>query len=165
MKKTIGEKINAILIILNGIICLIFHNHILNLLPTLCALVIILEGLVQFVEGIKNKDYASLEKINLEKSIVFMAIGIGILFRQNNALFIIGIFWGLSGLSKATHSLNVTLYNIFHKEKFLLTAVKSILEFSLSLLLIFDPYHSVGHHVIILGLELLLEGCSELFSI
>ncbi|MEN8076558.1 DUF308 domain-containing protein [Clostridioides difficile] len=164
MKKAIWNKIGSLLIIINGIICLTFSEHILNLLPTICGITLLIKGLIQFAGGIKNKDYASLEQINLEKSIVAIAIAIGILLKQNESLFIIGMFWGLSGLIKSANSFNISLYNICNKKKFILILIESLVEFILSLMLIFDPFANVSHHILILGLELFLEGSIELFS-
>ena len=164
MKKTLWNKISSILIIVNGILCLTFSEHILSLLPTLCGTILLIKGLIQFIEGIKNKDYAHLEQMDLEKSIISIAVGIGILFRQNEALFIVGMFWGLSGLIKSASSFNIVLYNIYNKKKFITLLIEAIVEFILSLILIFDPFGSVGHHIVILGLELILDGSMDLLS-
>ena len=105
-----------------------------------------------------------MEQVNLEKSIVSIAIGIGILIKQDEALFIVGVFWGLSGLLKSVNYFNEILYNIVNKGKYALLSVRTIVEFILSLILIFDPFKNVAHHIIILGLDLLLEGGIELIS-
>ena len=158
------SKISSILLIINGLICLAFTDHVLNLLPTICGVIILIKGVIQFFQGIRDKDYASMEQVNLEKSIVSIAIGIGILIKQDEALFIVGVFWGLSGLLKSVNYFNEILYNIVNKGKYALLSVRTIVEFILSLILIFDPFKNVAHHIIILGLDLLLEGGIELIS-
>ena len=158
------SKISSILLIINGLICLAFTDHVLNLLPTICGVIILIKGVIQFFQGIRDKDYASMEQVNLEKSIVSIAIGIGILIKQDEALFIVGVFWGLSGLLKSVNYFNEILYNIVNKGKYALLSVRTIVEFILSLILIFDPFKNVAHHIIILGLDLLLEGGIELIA-
>ncbi len=165
MQKTIWDKIGSILLILNGIICLVFAEQVLGLLPTICGLSILIKGIIKFVEGIKNEEYKSLEKINFERSIATITIGIGILLKQEEALFIVGMFWGLSGIMNAVNAFNVAFYNMSNNKKYLVKLIRGIVEFVLSLVLIFDPFASnVGHHIIILGLELVLEGMIELFA-
>ena len=46
-------------------------------------------------------------------------IAIGIFIRQNDAIFIVGVFWGLSGLNKAANYLNEALYYFYKKSLFL----------------------------------------------
>ena len=58
-----------------------------------------------------------------------IAIGIGIIIRQSDALFIVGVFWGLEGLNKATNYLNEGLYYFTRKEKFIFPMSKAIIEF------------------------------------
>ena len=40
-----------------------------------------------------------------------------------------------------------------------------IIEFVLSSILIFDPFSKIAEHIVILGLELVLEGVSEFVNI
>ena len=89
----------------------------------------------------------------------------GIIIRQSDALFIVGVFWGLEGLNKATNYLNEGLYYFTRKEKFIFPMSKAIIEFVLSSILIFDPFSKIAEHVVILGLELVLEGVSEFVNI
>lgn len=158
------EYVQSGLIILNGIICLAYSEKLIGLLPIICGAILLIRGLVQFIEGIKDKDYLSLEKMNLEKSFISISIGIGVLVRGREALFIIGMFWGLHGLIKAANYLNIALYNFFNKDKWIVILIKSIIEFSLSFVLVFDPFGKIGHHIIILGLELIFDGCMDFMN-
>lgn len=158
------DCISASLVILNGIICVAYGEKLLFLLPIICGAILLIKGFIQCFEGIKDKDYVDLEKTNLEKSFILIAIGIGVLIKRNEALFVVGMFWGLHGLIKAANYLNVALYNFFNKDKWIGIFFKAIVEFSLSLLLVFDPFAKVGHHIIILGLELIFDGTVELIS-
>lgn len=158
------ECISSSLVILNGLICLIYGEKLLPLLPIICGGILLLKGLIQFIEGIINKDYNSLEKTNLEKSFISIAIGLGVLVKRSDALFIVGMFWGLHGLIKSANYLNIALYNFCNKDKWLIILIKAIVEFGLSFILIFDPFGKLGHHIVILGLELVFDGTVEFIS-
>ena len=71
------------------------------------------------------------------------------------------MFWGLHGLIKSASYLNVALYNFCNKGRWVGLFVKAILEFGLSLFLVFDPFGKIGHHITILGLELIFDGAIE----
>ena len=132
MKRGIGAYISAILIILNGVICIVNHQQIYKWIPSLCGAILLIKGII---------------------------------IRQSDALFIVGVFWGLEGLNKATNYLNEGLYYFTRKEKFIFPMSKAIIEFVLSSILIFDPFSKIAEHIVILGLELVLEGVSEFVNI
>ena len=165
MKKQIWEYLSTILIIINGIICISYREEIIGLLPSICAIVLLIKGIVKMTEGIKEKDYASLEKKKLERAIVIRAVAISILIQRENALVVVVIFWGLSGLNKSANYLNEALYYFSKKKGGFLPLIKAIIEFTLSILLIFDPLGKATEHILILGFELIIEGIFEMISI
>lgn len=162
MKKIFWDYIYAILIILNGVLCIFNSAAIYKWLPSICGIVLLIIGSIKMIEGIKEKDYASLEVVKFERSIVVIAMGIGILIRQGDELFIVGVFWGLSGLNKSVNYFNEAFYYFSKKEKFLFPLIKGIIEFTLSLILLFDPFTKILEHIRILGLELIVEGIFDL---
>ena len=117
------------------------------------------------IEGIKEKDYASFEEKKLEWSIVIIAVAISILIQRENALVVVVIFWGLSGLNKSANYLNEALYYFSKRKGGFLPLIKAIIEFTLSILLIFDPLGKATEHILILGFELIIEGVFEMISI
>ena len=164
LNHKILDTIAASLVIFNGTICIVYGEKLLFLLPYICGAILLMKGIIQCIEGIKDRDYKSLEKTNLERSFILIAIGIGILIKKTDALFVVGMFWGLHGLIKASNYLNVALYNFFNRDKWVGMLAKSIVEFGLSLLLVFDPFGKLGHHIVILGLELIFDGTIELIN-
>lgn len=158
------ECISYFLSIINGIICIVYGEKILSLLPTICGGILLIKGIMKLIEGIIDKDYANLEQMKMEKSFISIAIGIGVLLKQNDALFIVGMFWGVHGLIKSANYLNIALYNFCNKEKWKSLFIKFIVEFSLSSALIFDPFGKLGHHITILGLELIFDGFTDLIN-
>ena len=61
MKRGIGAYISAILIILNGVICIVNHQEIYKWIPSLCGAILLIKGIIMLIEGIRAKDYATLE--------------------------------------------------------------------------------------------------------
>ena len=165
MKVRNLDYISSSLGIINGLICIIYEDKLLPLLPWICGGILLIKGLIQFFEGYTNRDYDSLEKTNMEKSFILIAIGIGILIKRSDALFIIGMFWGLHGLTKSSNYLNLALYKFYNKDRWILILLKAIIEFVLSIILVFDPFGKLGHHITILGLELIFDGVMEFSSI
>ncbi len=164
MKKLLQNKLAGLLLIFNGAVCLLFQDHVYNLLPTLCGVILLMEGVLKFMEGIKVKSYRKLEENQMETSLMLFIVGLGVLWEQQNALFTVGIFWGLWGMVKAIHSLNHGLYHYHHDKPYLASIAKAIVECVLSTLLIFDPFHNIHHHILILGVELIFEGCVEIYA-
>lgn len=146
----------------NGALCILYAEHIYSFLPTICAFVLLYIGIAKCVSGIRSKDYQRLGAQDFEISIVLMAVGTGIMIRQDKALFIVGVFWGLWGLYKAVDAFDAAFYGFFHRKRFLPEFIAGMLQLVLSLLLLFDPESNMGHHIIILGMELILEGILEI---
>ena len=157
MKKIVSIFLSLLLII-NGIICLFNNETVLAILPMICGVIILIRGVLKLIIGIRDKDYTNLDKTNLEGSIISLAIGIGILLKQQDAISVVGIFWGLSGLVKASGSFNEVFYNLHNKKSCWLQALEGIVGLVLSIMLIFNPTGSIEHHVLLLGIELIFEG-------
>lgn len=162
MRKNIQKKIISLLVMANGALCILYAEHIYNFLSTICAFVLLYIGIAKCVSGIRSKDYRRLGAQDFEVSIVLMAVGTGIMIRQDKALFIVGVFWGLWGLYKAVDAFDAAFYGIFHKSRFMPELIAGLFQLVLSLLLLFDPENNMEHHIIILGLELILEGILEI---
>ena len=87
MKRGIGAYISAILIILNGVICIVNHQQIYKWIPSLCGAILLIKGIIMLIEGIRAKDYATLEGKKFERAIVIIAIGIGIIIQNISSHF------------------------------------------------------------------------------
>ncbi|MFI3210721.1 MAG: hypothetical protein R3Y64_06690 [Peptostreptococcaceae bacterium] len=67
-------------------------------------------------------------------------------------------------MTNAVSDFNIAFYNYFQKDKYILILTRAIFGFILSFVLIFDPFDSIHNHILILGLELILEGIIEFFK-
>ena len=68
----------------------------------------------------------------------------------------IGIVWGLLGLQKAARTFDGIFSDIRHKRPFAVALAFCVLQFVLSVLLILNPFANIEHHLIVLGIELIL---------
>ena len=157
-------KFGGFLILLVGIVCIAFPDAVYVMLPFVFGTLLLVEGLIRLIEGIKKRDYAFLEGNDLEQGAIVLAVGIGILIYQDEALFLVGGFWGLWGLMNAAKSLNVGMYHLYHKKPAGIVLLKGIIEAIISFILIFDPVTNMHHHILILGIELIFEGITALFE-
>lgn len=55
MKRGIGAYISAILIILNGVICIVNHQQIYKWIPSLCGAILLIKGIIMLIEGIQKQ--------------------------------------------------------------------------------------------------------------
>lgn len=164
MKRKNLNYIMCFFILINGLICVIYEEKLLPIVPVVCGVCLLIEGIIKGIEGFRGKDYLSLERMDLETGLILIVVGIGILIRGNDSLFIVGIFWGLFGLKKSAKYLNEASYNFFNKEKWKLKSIKGIIEFVLSIILIFDTFGSIGHHIMFLGVELIVIAIIEIIN-
>ena len=94
--------------------------------------------------------------MKIPENIVVMILGIMTLFKHDNAISFIAIVWGISGLSKGIKELNVAAFNKLNNKKFIGKFIHAIIETSLSILLVFNPFEKVEEHIIILGIEMII---------
>ena len=161
-KPSSARKFTPLFMILNGLVCLLFSEQILGLLPTICGSFLLVRGAVLLTSSIRNKDYLEPEESDLASAIVSLAMGVGLLYHQENALFTIAVFWGAYGLIKASRLFNEALKKIAERRHFLRPLLESLVGFGISFLLIFDPDENIAHHILILGAELIYEALLEL---
>lgn len=165
ISSRVWDYISTILIIINGVICIFFHEEIYKWLTDVCAIVLLVKGVVKLIEGIKEDHHKDLNGKKFEVALVMIAFSIAILIKQNDAFVVVVIFWGLLGLNKSANYLNEALYKIHKKEGGIVALLKAVIEFTLSILLIFDPLGKALEQIVILGVELIIEGIFEIIKI
>ncbi len=159
MMKQIKEKYEEGLMVLVGILCIMLQENIYSWFAIIFGTMMLERGIHGCYLGLKNGDIESKEQKQFEKSLISILIAVGILVRQDEALFVTGMFWGLYGLNKSADYLNEILYRISHNDrKVVLLCMACAIEAALSMILIFDPANNIEHHILILGIQLIAEG-------
>lgn len=156
------ERFFSSLLILAGIPCLAFTEHVYTALPYLVGGVLIALGGNDIIRGFRNKEFLTKETRQIANGVINLLLGAVILLNRADADNAIGSIWGFLGLVKGCGLLNIAIYHCARHERFLLKALHSVVEIVLGILLLAYPYHAVRHHVLILGLELVLLGVQKL---
>ena len=163
-KKRIIEIINAIIFVLIGLTNIVYANKLTNILPTIIGSMMILTSGITLLYNISQKEYKSLATMKIPKNIVSIILGISILFKGNNAIPFISIIWGISGLKKGTKGLEVALYNKVHENKFIGELLHAVFEIVISILLIYNPFEKITEHLVLLGIEMVINSIKFMFK-
>ena len=144
------------LIPLLGLVCVFFSRHLTKILPLLMGSAMLIVGGLRLWHSLRDKEYLTLETNRAAGAVVLFVMGVVFLRAKGDALGLMGTTWGLIGLTKSVEEINLVLYQLAHQEKFLLRALKAGVTLLLAIILLFDPFESFSHHVIILGFELVI---------
>lgn len=152
-----------IILIVAGLIHIIFAGYLKEKLSIITGITTINISIINVIKNIKNKEYKTLETMKIPENIVVLILGIMTLFKKNNAISFIAIVWGISGLRKGIKGLNVAIFNKANNKRFVGELIHAIIEISLSILLVFDPFEKVEEHIIILGIEMIIMSLKVAF--
>lgn len=155
-KKDKLKFIIQIILIIVGLVHIIFASYLKEKLAIITGITTINISIINLIRNIKDKEYKTLETMKIPENIVVMILGIMTLFKHDNAISFIAIVWGISGLSKGIKELNVATFNKLNNKKFIGKFIHAIIETSLSILLVFNPFEKVEEHIIILGIEMII---------
>ena len=155
-KKDKLKFIIKIILIIVGLVHIIFASYLKEKLAIITGITTINISIINLIRNIKNKEYKTLETMKIPENIVVMILGIMTLFKHDNAISFIAIVWGISGLSKGIKEFNVAIFNKLNNKKFIGKFIHAIIETSLSILLVFNPFEKVEEHIIILGIEMII---------
>lgn len=152
-----------IILIIAGLIHIIFASFLKEKLSIITGITTINIALINIIRNVKDKEYKTLETMKLPENIVVMILGIMTLFKQNNAISFIAIIWGISGLRKGIKGFNIAIYNKVNNKRFLEELIHAIIETSLSILLVFNPFEKIEEHIVILGIEMIIMSLKVAF--
>lgn len=157
-------KINRIIVyILIGALIIIFNDfildkHLLSWIVGISTLVLSVEGLIY---DIYFKKYET-DRNHIGTEIFKIAVSILILTVFRNDLDMICICWAILVGLTATRALNKSIYGMVAHKPFMISMLFSILELTLAILLVTNPSHHVSTHVVLLGIELIVEGIASI---
>lgn len=155
--RRVGYGVVLIMDVL-GILCLFWVDFIYKLLPYIMGGLMAATGVLAIVGAVLNKEYLKLETKLSSSGVLVLVVGIAIIVRGGRADGLIGVSWGILGLIQGSESLNVGIYNMAHKNKWLVDMLQAAVQITLALMLLVDPASKLYPHMQILGLELLAMG-------
>lgn len=160
--STVLGRVWAVLLMVLGAGCVLLARQVYRLLPFLLGAGMVLAGVNRMVCGLWTREYRWKETKLTANGIVYLILGLVILFHHANADAVIGSVWGMLGLMKGSEALNAALYRFSRREAWAALAVQAAVELVLGFLLLIDPWSSVRHHVPLLGVELAVIGWQSL---
>ncbi len=145
--------LKPIIYILTGLLIIIFYEQILSILPYVVGSIMILVNISSIITDIFLKEY---NHIGYKIGIIMLGIIIITIVSEDfNAICIIwatiSIINGGRSLIKSMLGINESILNIFS----LFLAIVAIV---LSIFLILNPENHVATHIILLGIEIILDG-------
>ena len=153
MKKTL-DLIKPLVYIITGIAIIIFSKQIINYLPYVVGLIMILVNIEAIIVDAIEKDY---EHFGYKLGII--VLGIVIMTAAFDDFEAICIIWATISIINGGRSLIKSIIDI-KKAKVIniIGVLLALLSIVLSIFLIVDPLEHVTSHIVLLGLEIILDG-------
>ncbi len=159
------EKIAAfrvrILLLAVGLFCIFLPTLFLEFVPVIIGSAMAMAGLFGVISTWHARAFRYTSMSMIGESIVLMLLGLTFLVTQDTSLLMIGVIWGLLGLSKGAKEINTFLYRLANKENFVFPLVMAILEIIFGLVLILEPTEHIAFHVVILGINMVLYSIKD----
>lgn len=157
-QRTPGKAaiIASLLFPLIGIACILAPDTIMNSLPYILGGLMAVAGAADLITDLTNPEKDA-DEISQGSDVVMIVVGCMLLVKGQDLLTLVGVVWGFLGLSKAAGEIDETFHAIRAKEPFALLALSSVIEVILGTLLIASPLENIEHHVLLLGIELILH--------
>mgnify|MGYP002579106520 CR=1 FL=1 len=166
-----------------GIFCLAFPALAEDALPLLLGVPMVLSGVGSIVAAALERDVptaaeapaaamsesavppastplapasAQAPEASMGAAIVRCVLGMVVIAHGGQSLTFIGIVWGVLGLDKAAGEFDDIFRDIRHHRPFALALAVCVFELVLAVLLIWNPSANIEHHLILLGIELIV---------
>lgn len=155
--NTKAGRVIAVIQTLSGVACMLISEQIYSIFPYIIGGLMMIAGLINTVVGFRTKEFCKPETKMTANGVVQLLLGAVILYHHANADSLISSIWGVLGLVKGSEMLNASLYALSQKEPFLKKGILAVIDLLLGILLLNDA-SAVKHHVLILGVELVVLG-------
>ena len=166
-----------------GVFCLVFPALAEDALPLLLGVPMVLSGVGSIVAAARERDVstateapaaamsesavppastppapasAQAPEASMGAAIVRCVLGMVVIAHGGQSLTFIGIVWGVLGLDKAAGEFDDIFRDIRHHRPFALALAVCVFELVLAVLLIWNPSANIEHHLILLGIELIV---------
>jgi len=152
MKKTL-VLIKPIIYIITGLLIIILSEKIVNYLPYVVGSIMILVNVEAIIVNIIEHDH---ENIGYKLGII--VLGILIITAASRDFEAICVIWATISIINGGRSLMRSIFNIKKSWINILGLALAILSIVLSIFLILDPLEHVTTHIVLLGIEIILDG-------
>ena len=138
-----------------GAACLVMPEPVAEHLPHLLGGVMLFVGTADIVTDILERN-SNPGKITVGTDVVMIVLGIVTLLNTHESLNVIAVMWGLLGLENAAAEIDESLKAHAAGHKWIAPFASGIFELVLGTMLLLAPIANLGHHVLLLGLELVV---------
>lgn len=160
LEKIASLRVRVLLLTV-GLICLFFPTTFCDFIPLIVGASMTAAGIFGVLVSWTAKNYRFPGMSTMGESVVLLTLGLVIMITQHASLLLLGVIWGLLGLTKGAKEINTFLYRLSNKEKFLFPLVMGILEIVFGLILILEPTEHIAFHVVILGINMILYSIKD----
>lgn len=148
-----------------GLAIIIASDYIIDVLAYVVGISMVLISVINAILRLSSKKANIDTKAGaLSRAIIFGVLGFLMIFIQENSLIVIGVAWGVYGLIDGGIELKEVIEEIYYKRKFIFDLLYTLTLISLSMLLIFYPESKIHFHIIILGLEIIVDSFKGFFG-
>ncbi len=150
-------KHHDVLILITGILCIVLREQIISILPYVFGGVVLLAGVAGIFFGLINIIKSHHRQYVLAYSLLMIIFGTIFLTQGGKEvdLLYIGTCWGVVGAIKGGAQLAVAIEEAYDKNlNCIYSFIISAFTIAISVILLLNPAKEVGHHVLILGIEL-----------
>lgn len=144
-----------LLLPLVGICCLLIPELVEVILPYFLGGVMILAGVAGIVIIVREKQGPAGGN-SIGTSLVMIVLGCVTMFLGSQSINFIGVIWGLLSLEEAAEKFDELVHRAKDKKPFVISLIVNIVVLVLAVLLLIDPFANFEHHLIILGLQLII---------
>ena len=138
-----------------GVACLLLSEQVAAHLPHILGAVMLFVGAADIFTDLLDKGSVP-GKITVGTDVVMIVLGVVTLLNTTESLNVIAGRWGLLGLEKAAHEIDESLEARASSGKWLMPLATGVFELVLGTMLLIAPIANLGHHVLLLGLELIV---------
>lgn len=138
-----------------GAVCLLAPELVAEHLPHILGSVMLFVGAADIVTDLLDRD-STPGKITVGTDIVMVVLGVVTLLNASESLNVIAVMWGLLGLEKAAAEIDEANAARGREGGWLAPLATGVFELVLGTMLLVAPLANLGHHVLLLGLELLV---------
>ena len=138
-----------------GVACLLLSEQVAAHLPHILGAVMLFVGAADIFTDLLDKGSVP-DKITVGTDVVMIVLGVVTLLNTTESLNVIAVMWGLLGLENAAAEIDESLKAYAAGHRWIAPLASGIFELVLGTMLLLAPIANLGHHVLLLGLELVV---------
>lgn len=156
--------ISAVLYVILGILVIIFRDMWVDYLHYVVGAPTLILALHSLYIDLLTKSYKDMHN-RIGYDIARIAISCIIIFVYKDSMYIACVLWGMLAIFNASFLLSKAFYLMHKKSYFLFSLILSVSEITFAILLIIDPMEHVMFHIILLGVEFILDAIRNVLLI